>query len=484
MKIQEKIYRRIDANKGEMIKTLQELISIPSVVTEAEEDMPFGKNVHEAFSYMIKKAEQEGFTVFNADNYGGHIEFGGSVSDDAVKEGSSITGGCMGIVGHLDVVPEGGDWSYDPYGGEIADGKLYGRGAIDDKGPVISAFYAMKAIKEAGIMPRKKVRLILGLDEETEWNGMRYYLKHTDAPDLGFTPDSEFPAIHGEMGLIFFDIAKKLNPSHDSGLELRSLKGGNAPNMVADHASAVVFDPDPHCYEIIRSKAGKFCEEKNVKISCKKLGKSLEITVKGKSAHGSRPATGVNAISIMMDFLGRLDLVSDDISDFIQFYNKHIGYELDGSSLGVGLEDEPSGKLIFNVGKVDLGRRAVKLTVNIRYPVTFHVDEVYGAMMPVLDRYELGVVKGKYEAPKYLPADDPFIVTLMDIYREHTGDTDSKPMVIGGGTYARMFDNCVAFGSSFPGDREIAHQKNEFIRTDDLMQITRIYADTIYRLTK
>ena len=85
----------------------------------------------------------------------------------------------MGIVGHLDVVPEGGDWSYDPYGGEIADGKLYGRGAIDDKGPVISAFYAMKAIKEAGIMPRKKVRLILGLDEETEWNGMRYYLKHT-----------------------------------------------------------------------------------------------------------------------------------------------------------------------------------------------------------------------------------------------------------------------------------------------------------------
>ncbi len=489
----EKINERIDANKDEMIRTLQELIAIPSVVSEPVNDMPFGENVHKAFSYMLKKAEEEDFATFNADNYGGHIEFGGQIFDE---EGDvvDVSNECMGIVGHLDVVPEGNDWNHEPYGGEIADGKIYGRGTADDKGPVVAAFYAMKALKEAGVNPAKKVRLILGLDEETNWEGMDYYLSKAPQPDFGFTPDSEFPAIHGELGILIFSIAKKLKTPKDKGLELRTLKGGQAPNMVPDNARAVLFDKDPQVYELVKAKVTAFREEKKEEIPafadgrasvhCKGVGKSLEITVKGISAHGSTPEDGVNAISIMMELLGRLDFVSDDVTDFIDFYNKRIGYELDGKRLGADFEDKVSGGSVLNAGTIELDKKAVRLATNIRYPVTFTSDEVYEAIMPALDEYDLGLVKGKEEAPIFIPADDPFIVTLMDIYREHTGDKDSKPVVSGGGTYARMFRNCIAFGGRFPDEPDTMHQKNECLDLDSFVTMTKIYADAIYRLTR
>lgn len=489
----EKINERIDAARDEMITTLKELIAIPSVVSEPVDDMPFGENVHKAFSYMLKKAEDEGFEVCNTDNYGGHIEFGGQIFDED-GDVVGVSDECMGIVGHLDVVPEGNDWDHEPFGGEIEDGKLYGRGAIDDKGPVVAAFYAMKALKEAEAYPAKKVRLILGLDEETNWEGMSYYLSKVKAPDFGFTPDSEFPAIHGEMGIIIFDIAKKLKAPKDKGLELRNLKGGQAPNMVPDSARAVLFDADSQSYEMIKAAVAAFRDEKKesadefadgrAAIHCKGIGKSLEITVKGVSAHGSSPEDGLNAISIMMEFLGRLNFVSDDVTDFIEFYNRHIGYELDGKALGADFEDEPSGRLILNAGTIELDRKAVSLAVNIRYPVTFSAEEVYESIMPALDEYELGIVKGKDEAPIFIPADDPFIETLMDIYRQHTGDKDSRPVVSGGGTYARMFKDCVAFGGMFPGEPDTMHQKNEYIDIENFVMMTKIYADAIYRLTK
>jgi len=460
---------KIEENKEEMLKTLRELIAIKSVEAPEESGMPFGKGVQEAFSYMLGKAEAEGFATRDTDHYGGHIDLPG--------EGDGV----MAIVGHLDVVPEGTDWDHDPYGGDIKDGRLYGRGSIDDKGPVIAAFYAMKAIKDSGLKLNHTIRLILGLDEETGWKGMEYYLSRVKAPDFGFTPDGEFPAIHGEKGILVFQLAKKFS-QNNQGLELRSLKGGNAPNMVADSARAVVRDKLSASYEVRKEKAAEFRKEKNVKIHCKGVGKSLEITVQGVSAHGARPEEGVNAVSIMMDFLGGLNFANDDVNEFIEFYNRHICYELHGASLGCGFSDEPSGELVLNVGMVELKGKSGSFTVNIRYPVTMDAEQIYAAMMPALNKYEFGVVKGKGHDPIYVPADDPMIETLMDVYRAHTGDRDSKPVVIGGGTYARAFKNVVAFGANFPGEPELAHQKNEFILIDHLLKMAQIYADAICRL--
>ena len=470
MQYLESILNRIEDNRDEMITTLQELIRIRSVVEPAKGDMPFGEGVHNAFVYMMEKSSAEGFAIKNADNYGGHADLAGS--------GDKV----MGIVGHLDVVPEGSGWEQDPYGGEIIDGRLYGRGTTDNKGPMVATLYAMKAIKESGAPMRDTVRLIYGLDEETNWIGMENYIAKLGLPDYGITPDADFPAIHGEKGIMVFELAKKFAPATAKGLELRTVTGGSAPNMVPDTCRAVVRDTSGSGYDMLRAQVAEFRQRKQVKINCKGIGKSFEITTEGIAAHGAKPEIGLNAISVMMEFLGELNLVNEDAAVFVDFYNQHIGYETKGESLGCGFSDEPSGDLVLNAGIIDLGPEAVKLTINIRYPVTMNAEMVYEGIMSVTDRYNFGIVKGKDEEPIYIPADDPMIVTLMDVYKKHTGDTESHPLVIGGGTYARAFENVIAFGSMFPGDPDLMHQKNEYITIDNLMLMTKIFAEAIYRL--
>lgn len=480
MDIIEKVNERIEENRAEMISSLSELISVPSVAVEAGGEKPFGEHVDEVYRKMLAMAEKAGFEIFDADGYGGHIDFKGKEK------------GIVGVLGHLDVVPEGSGWDYDPYGGEVVDGMIYGRGTTDDKGPVTASFYAMKALKECGYSPRKTIRLILGLDEETEWKGMDYYLSMVkELPDTGFTPDGDFPAIHGEMGILVFDLVKKFNPVSGKGLELSSLKGGNASNSVADSARAVVYDPSGESYDSIREKVGVFAEkfkEKNgggeERIKCRKTGKSLEITTKGVSAHGARPEKGLNAISIIMELLSELNFSSEDTNDFISFYNSCIGWDIHGEKLGCFLEDEPSGKLILNVGIAEADRKTGKITINVRYPVTMDENAVYDGIGSVTERYDIGIVKESHKRPIYMAEDSPLIKTLMEVYRKYTGDESGKPVVIGGGTYARAIENTVAFGARFPEDKELGHQKNECISVENMVKLAKIYAEAVYRLSE
>lgn len=458
---------RIDSYREEMLQTLQELIAIPSVVTDAEEGAPFGAAVQRAYEYMMEKGRAQGFELFDADHYGGHMEFGRGPE-------------AMGILAHLDVVPAGEGWDYPPFGGVVENGRIYGRGAQDDKGPAVAAFYAMKALKDEGIEPAKKVRLILGLDEEVDWQGMKYYLSKTKAPDFSVSPDADFPVIHGEMGVMIFEIAGKFGRSKKEGLLLRSITGGNAPNMVADWARALVNGPD---YDGVREKLKEYRELTGYKIKATGRGKSLEIYAEGVSAHGATPWMGQNAITVLMGFLGKLEFINEDHNEFIRFYNRHLGADLDGSALGCGFEDELSGKLVLNVGQIKMEEDGALVTVNIRYPISSSDQAVYDAMAPALNRYDLGVVKVDHKAPIFTPKDDPLVVKLMEAYRAHTGDMESEPIIIGGGTYARAVPHAVAFGISFPGDPEVVHQKNEYVEIESLMKSARIYADAIYRLT-
>lgn len=473
---------KIEEYGEDMIRDLQGLIAIPGVAGEAEDNMPFGRDVHRSLMYMLNLASQAGFDIYNAENYGGHIEFGGYVVDED-GEPETVTDETMGILVHLDVVPAGKDWDYPPFEGRVADGRIYGRGAIDNKGPAIAALYAMKALKEEGIIPRKKVRLILGLDEEagTGWRGMEEYFARVEKPSFGFTPDAEFPAINGEMGILIFNLVKKLGKSKRKGIELRSLSGGNAANMVADQARVVLR---ANYYDQIRSQLEEYRKETGYKLTAKGIGKSLEICASGVSSHGARPEKGLNAISVLMGFLKKIEFANDDLTDFIDFYNDYIGFDLHGERIGCGLSDEISGRLIFNVGMASINPDVAGLTINIRYPVTMKDETVYKGMMAYLDKFNIGVVKLNHQEPIFIPADDPLIETLMGVYAGHTGDTVSKPMIIGGGTYARAMKNAVAFGMVFPGEPELAHQKNECILIENLIKSTKIFADCIYQLTK
>jgi succinyl-diaminopimelate desuccinylase len=390
----------------------------------------------------------------------------------------------LGIPVHLDVVPAGGEWVHEAFAADIADGCIYGRGASDDKGAAIAVYAAMKALKDSGFAPSVNVRLILGLDEETEWIGMEKYLDAAGAPDFGFTPDGDFPAVNGEMGVLNFELAKKLEASNERGVNVRSIEGGNAPNMVADRARAIITDDLADGFEHVKSKLAIFRDATAHRLTGRGIGKSFEIVALGKSAHGSTPWKGVNAISVLMEFLGELELANESFRDFVKFYNDHIGFEFHGGGLGVGLSDDASGKLILNVGQIRSDSDAVMLTINVRYPVTLSSNDFYDALMPAVHKYNLGAVKAFDKAPIWFEEDDPFIETLMSAYVDITGKTDARPKVMGGATYARAVPRSVAFGPKFPDGPHVMHQADEFISIDDLMLITHIYAEAICRLAE
>ncbi len=468
----------LETYREDMLKTLKESVSIPSVQSAAVRTVdgdiyPFGRGVQTAFEHMLGVGANMGFDTFNDDNYGGHIEFR---SDEAGAE-------TFGIVAHLDVVPEGYGWKSDPYSPRIEDGVIYARGVSDDKGPLVASLYALKAIKEAGIKPKKNIRLILGLDEEVGKEGMTHYLESAGMPDFGITPDGEFPLINGEMGILFFDLSQKLTSARGrEGLRLTKLQSGTAPNAVPASARAVIAASDNAMYELIKDRIAQYTFETGFKIRAKKQGSSLVLETEGKAAHGAHPELGINAISIMMDFLGRLQFACEELNDYIAFYNEYIGFNLNGENMGCCFEDEPSGKLIWNVGMASFSEEMASVTVNIRYPVSCTAEQVYAEIEKTTENTRIGIVKTMGEDPIYMPLDHPMVEKLMDAYISETGDTENQAITIGGGTYAKMLKNTLAFGGLFPGEPDTMHQADERLDLESFYKMARIYATAIYNI--
>ncbi|GAU76365.1 dipeptidase PepV [Fusibacter sp. 3D3] len=450
--------------KDDIIKSTQELVQIKSVKTPAVGDMPFGKGIQDALEYTLSLGKSLGFKTKNVDNHAGYIEFG---------EGKEM----VGILCHLDVVPEGDHWTYAPFSATIADDKIYGRGAIDDKGPVIASLYAMKSLKDIGIVPKKRIRLILGTDEESGGKCMAYYLKHEEVPTVSFSPDADFPVIHGEMGIVVFKLEKTFTDKcDDGGIKVLSVKGGNAPNMVPDYAEVRLIENHP-----IEAILKAFNATNGTQIEYIKEDTFTTLKSHGVSAHGSTPEKGKNAISALIQFLDLVDLEIGDQSNFIRFLSRTIGSETNGESFGIGLKDEYN-ELVFNLGLIDIDENQGSITVNARYPITIKEKLVRAGVEGTLQNTGIEITKWAGKEPLFFKPNHPLVKTLMKVYREHTGDLDSKPITIGGGTYARSMPNSVAFGALFPGKADTMHQRDEHIEIRDLLKITEIYASALYEL--
>lgn len=409
----------------EMLSALEGLLSIESVSIAGSADMPYGEGVFRAMNYTLELCSSLGFRVTNCDNKTAFAEIG---------SGEEI----IGILVHLDVVPEGSGWSYPAFGCTRVDGRIYGRGISDDKGPAIASIFAMKDILDSGIALNKRIRIIFGMAEETgDWSDIDYYKQTQELPVCGFTPDADFPALHGEKGLSVFELTMPLGR-----FGLTDISGGSAANMVADSCSAVVD--------------------------------SKVLSTTGRSAHGSTPEEGENAISKMMEqFAGH---------PAADFYNACIGYDLNGQRLNIALEDSESGKLTVNVGTVRVENGSVIFSVDIRYPVSFTVERVIEGIESAVAPYGVSVRLKSHMKPVYMDKNGPVISALLSAYRETTGDIKSESAVIGGGTYARAMDNIVAFGPMLPGRELTEHQKNEYLLEDDYLLLRQIYKTALEKL--
>ncbi len=463
----ENIDRLIKSSQEEIIQSVCELIRIKSVKSDKMQGKPFGDGVGQALEYMLEKSKSMGFETENASGYAGHADFG---------EGEEM----LGVLVHLDVVPEGDDWDYPPFGGEVHQGKIYGRGAIDNKGPAVASLYAMKVLKELGVEPKRKIRLIFGTDEESGWEDMEYYFRRYPKPELGYSPDASFPVIHGEKGIQIFRLLQDLK-ADEKPIQIICLEGGNAPNMVPDRCEVELAMAE-NIKQMLGNALDEFTKKTGYKLHLEPKGEHMVIKAKGVSAHGSRPQKGKNAISHLLLFLAQCPGLNESFKQFATWFQEKIGLEVNGESIGCGFEDDVSGKLMFNVGVILATSTTLSMTINTRSPIGIKAEDVFDGIRKELIEDVMRLKIDEIIDPLYVPKDDELVQQLMKVYRDVTGDLESKPITIGGGTYARALPKGVAFGALFPGQDELAHQKNECIAIEDLIKMTIIYAKALYVL--
>lgn len=460
----------VEKRKEALIKDTQKLLHIKSLLDEenALPDAPLGKGVKEALDFMLNLGEEDGFTAKNTGNLAGHLEFG---------EGKEL----LGILCHVDVVPEGDGWTSGPFDAEIRDGKIFARGALDDKGPTMAAYYAMKIVKELGLPLKKRVRMIIGTDEESNWRCVDHYFEHEEMPTLGFAPDADFPIINAEKGISDFDFVQEKKSVGDEEPEIEVLQfvSGKRYNMVPDFATASLIVHKEQNEVIQRFE--DFMKQAELEKSCHVDNGVLILDVKGISAHGMEPNNGKNAGLYLAEFLTQLNTDTNS-ADFFQFVSRYFFQDSRGAKLGVAYSDDISGDLTINVGKLFYSKQeGGRAGLNLRYPVTSKMEETKEVLEKVVKEENFHIENFTDSKPHHVDESDFLIQTLKKVYEEQTGEK-AELLAIGGGTYARSLKSGVAFGPLFPGRPDIAHQKDEYIYIEDLLKATAIYAQAIFEL--
>ena len=451
---------RVLAMQDDLLACLQENLRIPSVEDAPAEGAPYGIACRESLDHVLQAAAKLGFRTENVDGHMGWCEYG---------EGEEM----IAVLGHLDVVPAGDGWSFDPWGGEIKDDRIFGRGTMDDKGPSIAALYALAALRDAQLPLKRRIRILFGCNEETGARDIKYYLANGgEIPVMGFTPDAEYPVINGEKGII--NVTFSRNYTQTGELKLVSINGGTAPNVTPAAASAVLS-----CNAEL---AAKLTALSFPKVTITPVDSGVQVAAEGVNAHGSTPWQGENAIGRLVIALDAMPF-EGEVKEWIHFLATKLGMETDGKSAGIYLYDEVSGTLSLNWGTLQADEGHLSMIINYRYPVT----KAYEDCAPAFDALfaQVGFAKDKelHKAKLYIPADSDLVKTLLKVYKDHTG-IDGKPVSIGGGTYAKALPNILAFGPIFPGDEVREHKPDEFIEIPKLMKNAQIIASAMYEMAK
>ena len=451
-------------HKEDLLKDLFELLSVRSILgTDITEETPFGSGPREALDLILSFGERDGYKTKLVENKAGHIEVG---------QGEEL----FGILGHVDVVPVvEADWTSHPFKPEIRDGKIFARGSLDDKGPTMAAYYAVKLLDKLGVKWNKRVRVIIGSDEETGFRCVEAYFKHEEQPASGFTPDAMFPLVYAEKARATFDHKLKfVDEDRQYNYKLVKFNGGQVLNMVVASAKAELEGEASD----IKEKFENFLAQEKLEGEVE-VGNTIKLTLKGKAAHGSTPQYGINGATKLAEFLSTLGLDNNG-KNFVDYIVEKLANDPFGEKLGINYSDDEMGEATYNYGilEYDLERKIGLVSTDCRHPKKFDlVDRLNGIKV---DNIDIEVTSTK-EA-HYVPKDDELVTTLMDVYRKHTGDTKNDAFVLGGGTYARCLKKGVAFGLLFPGKEDTMHQANEYLEVEDLLLATAIYAEGIYKL--
>ena len=429
----------VEQNFPEFINDLTKLIAANSKNAPADGSTPFGKGIQQALDTAIQLAKDFGFkTMVDPEGFYGYAEIG---------EGEEM----MGVLGHLDVVPadDVDAWNTHPFELTEKDGILYGRGVIDDKGPMLASMYALKILLDNGAKLNKRIRFIFCTDEESLWRGVKKYIEKEEHPKYGFTPDADFPLLYAEKGLVEYDLITNDATAID-------FNGGTAYNAVANKASVPYSD-----------ELAKIMDELDYKYE-KAEGR---LVAKGKAAHAMVPEEGINAIIHLAEALVKSGETCNMLRFLTEKANDPFGVNIFGD-----VSDSVSGKLKFNVGLIDFKPGTQKVGIDIRFPVTYEKEKVDKALEAAGKEYGVRVEQFDYLRSIYIDVNTPLVKSLMQAYQDVTGDMKSEPISTGGATFARSMENIIAFGALMPGADKTEHQANECVPVADMKKAIEIYA--------
>ncbi|MGL4676419.1 MAG: Sapep family Mn(2+)-dependent dipeptidase [Brevinema sp.] len=451
--MKEVFFRYIDDHQQELIELIQEIVQIPSVNNKAILHYPFGENIGYCLESVLLQAQQMGFRTVNLDGYMGYAEYG--EGDDYIV-----------ILGHLDVVPEGEGWNYPPYGAEIHQGNLYGRGVLDNKAPILSCLFALKCLKDCACHFPHRIRILFGTDEESGFRDIPYYLDQEKIPLMGFTPDCKFPVVYGENGILQLQIIRECSPA---SILLESLQGNFRPSVVPEFCQMnfKLFHIDTKPLLTALQKAP---------LSYTFNDNLLSISYKGKQAPANNPYLGDNAIVQLISYLPQEFIQQSNIKDFITLFQNSLE-DIYGNQLDMAFHDEIMGDLMITVYELCYRDNQIGVNLTLRYPLTCPIDFIFSQLQERFDNYTIL----RYMPAVHFALDHPLVKELSVAYHEITG-LNSDPVTTTGGTYAKMMPNIVAFGPSFPGERGIAHNPDEYMSITHIVFMTKIYTYALYRM--
>lgn len=449
------------AHEDDLLRDTVAMLQIPSLESDAGPNAPFGPENRRALDLALKMSEEYGFSTADLEGYCGWAEVG---------NGKPM----VMSLGHLDVVPVGPGWKHQPFGAEIDGGYVYARGAVDDKGPTMASFYAIRAIKECVPDLDVRLRIVFGCNEESGFKCVERYAKTEEMPTLGVAPDSGWPLYHAEKGICNFVIAIPIDKQPVADFVVTHLDGGQRPNIVIDALTARV-----RIGSSIRSEVeGKCAEYWDRNVSFAWEGDTLTIEARGKAAHGAAPFLGDSAATRVFRALLALAPLGAD-----RYWEAVLeSTQTSGVGLGIHGRDDASGDLTNNLGIVRTENGAFQLTFNVRRPVTWDASEVPNRLNKFVPEMGIGATVASFNAsePLYFPLDHPLVKTIVDVYEAETGERKA-PGVMGGGTYARAIPNTVSIGTGWDGDGP-AHETDEKLKIEHLFKMSRIYAHLFLRL--
>ncbi|HEX7030673.1 MAG TPA: dipeptidase [Gammaproteobacteria bacterium] len=377
----------------------------------------------------------------------------------------------VGVVTHGDVQPaDASKWRTPPFelDTESEPGKLIARGAEDDKAPIATAMYAMKAIKDLGLPLTRRIELIVGLTEESDHAPFLEVLERYTPPEMNIGIDASYPVVVAEKGWggTWVSFPAGASPSFE-GASVERLEGGAFMSQVPGSATIVIRGASADMIERIRARAGGLPDGMSVDIG--QRDGLLTIRAHGKAAHSSEPWNGVNAITHAAALLAGEELAPTPAGRALDFINTLVGTGIHGERFGGIAYAHPfMGPLTVNLSMVRTTDEGVSLGINTRAPAGKSAATLEAEIRAAIAAWakERGTAPPAVRvhlAEAYLPERPAQVAPLLAVFEHYTGIENPKPISIGGGTFARLVPNAVNFGPAMPGVPYTGHSTHEFI---------------------